>query len=223
MQVLKYLRETEFSQDLEVIVEEKNNNEPRSVFIQGPYMLASQPNQNNRIYDLNEMVNEVSRYDKEFIKQSRALGELNHPQESTDVSLDKACHMIVKLEQKDNVFFGRSKILSTPAGVIVKQLLIDGVKLGCSSRALGSLIQEGKYNKVKNFHLIAVDLVHQPSYQSAILESITENRQYIIAEGGRIVELACDSLQCRLNAIPKKEVDKYLAESFAEFMKVLKG
>jgi hypothetical protein len=223
MQVLKYLRETEFSQDLEVIVEEKNNNEPRSVYIQGPYMLASQPNQNNRIYDLTEMVNEVTRYDKEFIKQSRALGELNHPQESTDVSLDKACHMITKLEQKDNVFYGRSKILSTPAGVIVKQLLIDGVKLGCSSRALGSLIQEGKYNKVKNFHLIAVDLVHQPSYQSAILESITENRQYIIAEGGRIVELACDSLQCRLNAIPKKDVDTYMVESFAQFMKALRG
>ena len=131
--------------------------------------------------------------------------------------------MVTKLEQKDNVFYGRSKILSTPSGVIVKQLLIDGVKLGCSSRALGSLIQEGKYNKVKNFHLIAIDLVHQPSYQSAILENVMENRTYLIDKGGRIVELACDSLQCRLNAIPKKDVDTYMVESFAQFMKALRG
>ena len=220
---LKFLRSEALTEDLEVIVEEKNNNEPRSVYIQGPYMLASEPNQNNRIYDLNEMVNEVSRYDKEFIKQNRGLGELCHPAESTDVDLSKACHMVTKLEQKENIFYGRSKILSTPSGVIVKQLLIDGVKLGCSSRALGSLIQEGKYNKVKNFHLIAIDLVHQPSYQSAILENVMENRTYLIDKGGRIVELACDSLQCKLNAIPKKDVDTYMVESFAQFMKALRG
>ena len=223
MTPLRFLRSDALKEDLEVIVEEKNTNEPRNVYIQGPYMLASEPNQNKRIYDLNEMINEVSRYDREFIKQNRGLGELCHPTESTDVDLAKACHMITKLEQKDNVFYGRSKILSTPSGVIVKQLLIDGVKLGCSSRALGSLTQEGQYNKVKNFHLIAVDLVHQPSYQSAMLESITENRQYIIAEGGNIVELACDSLKCRLNAIPKKDVESYMVESFAQFMKQLRG
>lgn len=223
MTPLRFLRSEATTEDLEVIVEEKNTNEPRSVFIQGPYMLASEPNQNKRIYDLNEMISEVARYNKEFISQNRGLGELCHPAESTDVDLSRACHMVTKLEQKDNVFYGKSKILSTPSGVIVKQLLIDGVKLGVSSRALGSLIQEGAYNKVKNLHIIAMDLVHQPSYQSAILESITENRQYIIAEGGRIVELACDSLSCRLNAIPKKEVETYMLESFNQFLKALKG
>ena len=85
------------------------------------------------------------------------------------------------------------------------------------------MIQEGSYNKVKNFHLIAIDLVHQPSYQDAMMESIMENKRYLIAEGGRIVELACDSLQCRLNAIPKKDINDYLAESFKQFMKALKG
>lgn len=220
---LRFINEQINDQELEVIVEEKNNNEPRNVYIQGAYLLSGKPNQNKRIYDLNEMVNEVARYDKDFIKQNRGLGEINHPAESTDVDLSRACHMVTKLEQKDNIFYGRSKILSTPSGTIVKQLLQDGVKLGVSSRALGSLIQEGQFNKVKNFHLIAIDLVHQPSYQDAMMESIMEGRQYIIAEGGKIVELACDSLQCRLNAIPKKDVESYMVESFAQFMTALRG
>jgi hypothetical protein len=223
MQLLKLIRETPITEDLEVIVEEKNKDEPRVVYIKGPYMLASKPNQNKRIYDLNEMVSEVGRYTTDFIKHSRALGELDHPANSTDVSLEKACHNIVSLEQNDNIFFGKSRILSTPSGVVVKQLLMDGIKLGCSSRALGSLLSEGEYNKVKNFHLIAVDLVHQPSYASAILESINENRQYIISEGGKIVEIACNSLECRLNSLPKKDIENYMLESFKQFLNVLKG
>jgi hypothetical protein len=132
--------------------------------------------------------------------------------------------MVVSLEQRDNNYFwGKSKILSTPSGVVVRQLLSDGCKLGISSRALGRLNPRGDVNLVEGFRLLALDLVHEPSVNDAMLDSIMENRQYIIQEGGRIVELACDSLECKLNSIPKKQVESYLAESLANFFKSLKG
>lgn len=217
------LLEKPISEDLEFIVEEKSLKEPSTYYIQGPYLMAEKPNRNKRVYSLNEMTNEVDKYKREFITTNRALGELNHPLDSTEVNLERACHMIVSLEQKDNNYFwGKSKILSTPAGVIVRQLLSDGCKLGISSRALGKLIPRGDTNLVEGLKLIALDLVHLPSVEEAMLDSIMESRQYIIQEGGKIVELACDSLQCRLNTLPKKDVQKHLKESFDKFIQDLK-
>lgn len=224
MQTYRMICEKPICEELEFLVEEKNTKEPAYYYIQGPYLMADRPNKNKRQYALNEMMNEVSRYKTEFISKNRALGEINHPADSTEVDLTRACHMIVSLEQKDNNYFwGKSKILSTPSGVVVRQLLTDGCKLGISSRALGRLAPRGDINMVEGFRLLALDLVHEPSVNDAMLDSIMENRQYIIQEGGQIVELACDSLECKLNSIPKKDVEKYLAESFANFFKALKG
>jgi hypothetical protein len=167
------------------------------------------------------MICEVKRYKDEFIDTNRAVGELCHPENSVDVDLSKACHMIVKLEQKDNVFFGKSKILSTPSGAIVKSLMQDGVKIGLSSRALGSLKQAGDTSLVEGFKLICLDVVHTPSINKTV-DSILENRQFIIEEGGKIVELACDSFECRLNSLPKKDVQNYIIESFRTFINELK-
>lgn len=211
----------EFS-ELEILIEEDNKKAGQTIYISGPYLMAKAPNKNKRIYDLDEMISEVKRYTEEFIKTGRAIGELGHPKDSVEVDLERACHTVVTLEQKGNLFYGKSKILSTPAGVITKQLLSDGVKLGISSRALGRLIPEGLNNKVQNLYLIALDLVHEPSVSKAMLESIMENRQFIITEGGKIVELACNSLECKLNSIPKKNVEDYLKESFASFIEELK-
>jgi len=224
MQLYRMISEKPISEGLEFIVEEKNTKEPSTYYLQGPYLMADRPNKNKRQYSLNEMTNEVNRYKNEFIVKNRALGELCHPADSTEIDLSKACHMVVSLEQKDNTFFwGKSKILSTPSGIVVRQLLSDGCSLGISSRALGRLVPRGDINMVEGFRLLALDLVHEPSVGDAMLDSIMENRQYIIQEGGQIVELACDSLECKLNSIPKKDVEKYLAESFADFFKALKG
>jgi len=218
------LLEKPITEGLEFIVEEQNTKEPANYFLQGPYLMYDKPNKNKRQYTQLEMTNEVARYKDEFVVRNRALGELNHPADSTEVDLSKACHMIVSLEQKDrNYFWGKSKILSTPSGVCVRQLLSDGCSLGISSRALGRLVPRGDINIVEGFRLLALDLVHEPSVSDAMLDSIMENRQYIIQEGGKIVELACDSLECRLNSIPKKDVNEYLAESFAKFFQSLKG
>jgi len=224
MQTYRLLSEKPVYEELEFIVEEKNTKDPAYYYLQGMYLMADKPNKNKRQYNLNEMMNEVTRYNSEFVVKNRALGELNHPADSTEVDLNRACHMVVSLEQKDNNYFwGKSKILSTPSGVVVRQLLTDGCKLGISSRALGRLNPRGDINMVEGFRLLALDLVHEPSVNDAMLDSIMENRQYIIQEGGKIVELACDSLECRLNSIPKKNVEEYIAESFAKFFQSLKG
>jgi hypothetical protein len=224
MQPLKLLLEKpDYTNELDVIIEEKNSREDRNVYISGIYMMAESTNKNGRRYKLDEMINEVARYKKEFIDSGRSIGELNHPASSAEVDLKNACHMIVSLEQKGNYFYGKSKILSTPSGVIVKSLLNDGVKLGISSRALGRLVPKDEINLVEGFRLITLDLVHEPSVSSAMLESVLENRQYIIDQGGKIVELACDGLECSIKNLPKKDVQKHIQESFINFINSLKG
>jgi len=224
MQPLRLLIEKPVISDLELIVEEQNLKNPASYFIQGPYLMYDKPNKNKRQYSLVEMLNEVGRYTKDFINQGRALGEVNHPSDSTEVDLTRACHNVIQLEQREpNYFWGKSKILSTPAGLICRSLLSDGIKLGISSRALGRLVPRGDLNLVEGFRLLALDVVHEPSVNDAMLESIMESRQYIIDQGGKIVELACDSLECKLNSIPKKDVENYLAESLKSFINSLKG
>lgn len=225
MQPLNLLFEKpDFNNELDVIIEEKNSKEGRNVYISGIYMMAENTNKNGRRYKLDEMINEVSRYKKEFIDTGRSLGELNHPAQSAEVDLKNACHMVVSLEQKGNFFHGKSKILSTPSGVIVKSLLNDGVQLGISSRALGKLVPSTEgINLVEGFRLITLDLVHEPSVSSAMLESVLENKQYIVDEGGKIVELACNGLECSIKNLPKKDIEIHLKESFLSFINSLKS
>lgn len=223
MQPLNLLFEQpDYSQELDVLIEEKNAKEGKNVYISGIYMMAESQNKNGRKYKLDEMTDEVSRYQKEFINTGRSLGELNHPAQSAEVDLKNACHMVVNLEQKGTFFHGKSKILSTPSGTIVKSLLSDGVQLGISSRALGRLTPKDGINLVEGFRLITLDLVHEPSVSSAMLDSVMESKQYIIEEGGKIVELACDGLECSLKNLPKKDIEKYLQESFNSFINALK-
>jgi hypothetical protein len=224
MQPLRLLLERPVLSELELVVEEQNSKTPTNYFIQGPYLMYDKPNKNKRQYSLVEMLNEVTRYHNEFIKQGRALGELNHPSDSPDVDLERACHNVIQLEQRDNNYFwGKSKILTTPSGLICRSLLSDGIKLGISSRALGRLVPRGDLNIVEGFRLLALDIVHEPSVNDAMLESIMENKQYIIDQGGKVVELACDSLQCKLSSLPKKDVEGYLIEAFNSFIQSLKG
>ena len=144
--------------EFEYIVEEKNSKEPSKLFIQGPFMMASEKNRNNRVYDLEEMAKEVDRYTAEMIDENRAMGELNHPT-TAEVDLERACHIVTELTQKDNVFYGKSKVLSTPCGQIVRSLVMDGVKVGVSSRALGQVAENPQgHSEVKDMKIIAIDL-----------------------------------------------------------------
>ncbi len=205
--------------NFEIIEEETNKNSPSNLFIKGPYMMAEGVNRNNRLYPRQELEREVARYNEEMVVPGRAMGELNHPS-SADVDLERACHMVTELTQDGNIFYGKSKVLSTPCGQVVRSLINDGVKLGMSSRALGSLEEGTNHNTVRNLKLVAVDCVADPSYSSAFVNGILESKQYVLAQDGSYEEIY-DKFEESIKTLPRKDVDAYLRERFMNFIKNL--
>jgi len=201
----------------EYIEEEVDRNSPTNLYIKGPYMMAEGVNRNNRLYPLDELEREVQRYNEEMIEPGRAMGELNHPT-SADVDLERACHMVTELTQDGNVFYGKSKVLSTPCGQIVRSLINDGVKVGMSSRALGTLEESQKHNTVKNMKLVAIDCVADPSYPSAFVNGILESKQWVVVGDGRYEEVY-ENFEKSLKRLPKKEVDSFLRGRILSFIK----
>ena len=166
-----------------VIVEENEKGE-KEYFIEGVFMQSDIKNRNGRIYPEQVMKKEVDRYVKEFVEKDRAFGELGHPDGPT-INLDKVSHMITKLEQDGKNFMGRAKVLSTPNGQIVRNLINDGAKLGVSSRGLGSLETRGGAQVVKDdFQLAtAADIVADPSAPEAFVEGIMEGVEWYYDSG----------------------------------------
>lgn len=220
---LKFLT-TELHQGLDFLVEEKNPQEPQKYYFTGPYMLANEKNQNGRVYDLDEMVREVDRYTADMIKTRRAIGEMNHPQ-STEVNPVNACHLVLELKQNGNYFYGKSLILDTPMGQLLKSLVKDKIQMGISTRGLGNLAESMEGKKVSNFHLICLDVVHQPSVRNAMLESVLESKEWMISPSGDIIEVsanALDVLKKNLKSLPRKEVNSFLQEKLTEFINKIK-
>tara|TARA_R110000765_G_scaffold141741_1_gene242737 strand:+ start:2668 stop:3345 length:678 start_codon:yes stop_codon:yes gene_type:complete len=210
--------------DLEYVLEEKNLKGEKSLYIQGPYMMAGEENRNKRVYSEKEMYSEVARYSDEFISTKRALGELNHPT-TAEVDLGRACHMITELRMDGNVVFGKSKVLTnTPCGKIVEGLITDGVQVGVSSRALGKLTpMEGKsdVNVVEEMKLIAIDCVADPSFPKAFVNGILESKQFICSENGSFEEVY-ENFEKGISTLPNKEVEAYLKEQVLSFLAILK-
>tara|TARA_B100000131_G_scaffold45852_1_gene40913 strand:+ start:143 stop:796 length:654 start_codon:yes stop_codon:yes gene_type:complete len=166
-----------------VIVEGKEDGK-KDYFIEGIFMQSEIKNRNGRIYPKEVIQKEVKRYNKEFVQQDRAFGELGHPEGPT-INLDKVSHMITKLEEDGNNFVGRAKILSTPNGQIVKNLIDDGAKLGVSSRGLGSLESKGNAQYVKDDFQLATagDIVADPSAPEAFVNGIMEGTEWVYESG----------------------------------------
>jgi hypothetical protein len=221
---LKFLT-TELHEELDFLIEEKNSSEPQKYYITGPYMMADKQNQNGRVYQLDEMVLEVGRYTTDMIKTRRAIGEMNHPQ-STEVNPVNACHLVTELRQNGNYFMGKSLILDTPMGQLLKSLVKDKIQMGISTRGLGNLAESREGKKVSNFHLICLDVVHQPSVQNAMLESILESKEWLVGTDGRIIEVsqgALNSLKRDLSRLPKHETETFLKENLIKFINALKS
>lgn len=206
--------------ELTYLLEEKNRNSPSNMFIKGPFLMANEANRNKRVYPLEEMVREVNRYEKEMIKENRATGELNHPT-SPEINLERACHIVTELKRDGNIFEGKSKILSTPVGQVVKSLILDGVKLGVSSRALGRVDEENGIGKVSDFRLVAIDVVADPSVPTAFVNGILESKQWVLKDNGEL-EPFYEQFQKGISKLPKKNVDAYLREQFITFINALK-
>ena len=163
---------TEMTEDVRLITEDRDGK--KNYFIEGIFMQAEQKNRNGRVYPFGTLEKEVNRYCSDLVEKKRALGELNHPQGPT-VNLDRVSHLITELHFKGNDCYGKAKVLDTPMGKIVKNLIDEGAQLGVSSRGMGSLKDVGGINEVQgDFMLSAVDIVADPSAPNAFVNGIYE-------------------------------------------------
>jgi len=200
----------------EYIVEKSNTSAPSTLYIKGPYMMAESVNKNKRIYPIDDLRTEVKRYNEEMVIPGRAMGELNHPP-SADVNLERACHIVTELYEEGNVFYGKSKVLTTPCGHIIRALVNDGVRVGMSSRALGTIEEGISHNIVRNVNLVAIDCVADPSFAKAFVNGILESKQWVLDDAGHH-EQAYDIFESSLVDLPKREVDDYLRAQIMEFI-----
>ena len=203
---------TECSQDVEYIVEGKNKQQ----YIKGIFMQSDIQNQNGRVYPFSVLQKEVKNYNNRFVKESRALGELGHPSGPT-INLDRVSHIITELYEDGKNFIGKAKIMDTPNGKIVKNLIESGVRLGVSSRGLGSVkANKSGVNEVqKDFVLSTVDIVSDPSAPDAFVNGIMEGREFSITG-----EIEYDIRNEIRNTLSKK-LDEKKIELFQNFMKNL--
>ncbi len=203
-----------------VIVEENEKGE-KDYFIEGIFMQSQIKNRNGRVYPKEVMIKEVNRYRKDFIDNKRAFGELGHPEGPT-INLDRVSHLITSLEEDGNDFVGRAKILSTPNGQIVKNLIDDGARLGVSSRGLGSLEQKGDAQVVKgDFQLAtAADIVADPSAPEAFVEGIMEGVEWVM-ENGILKQVQMDEMQRELRSARKSQLEETKLNIWKRFVESL--
>ena len=211
---------SESIEDIEYIME--NDSEGKKNYrIRGPFLQAEVKNRNNRIYPLPILEKEVARYNKDYVKKNRAFGELGHPDGPT-VNLERVSHMITKLTADGNNFIGEAKVMDTPYGKIVKNLIDEGAKLGVSSRGMGSLEPKRGVNFVKDdFYLAtAADIVADPSAPNAFVEGIMEGKEWVW-ENGVIKEQDIDAMKKTIMNAKMKELEQKKLEVFQKFLQNL--
>jgi hypothetical protein len=209
---------TEEIESVEIITEEKNGKQ--TLYIQGPFLQAEVTNRNGRCYPMEVLSREVNKYSENFIKQGRALGELGHPDGPT-VNLDRVSHMITSLKAEGNNFVGKAKILDTPMGNIAKSLLGEGVKLGVSSRGIGSLIEKNGVKYIGDDFMLATaaDIVADPSAPDAFVEGIMEGKEWVW-DGGILKEMNASNIQKKVERLSetKKLDEKAKLRLFGDYL-----
>jgi hypothetical protein len=205
--------------DAEYIVEE--NNGKKEYKIRGIFLQSDIKNRNGRIYENAVLSKEVNRYDKEFIQKGRAFGELGHPDGPT-VNLERVSHMIKALTPEGKNFIGEAKIMDTPYGKIVKNLIDEGATLGVSSRGMGSLVQKGGANYVgKDFYLAtAADIVADPSAPDAFVEGIMESKEWVW-DNGILVEKDIEAWKREIQSAKSRALDEAKVKVFSDFLRKL--
>jgi len=203
----------------EMLVEETNGK--KDYKIKGVFLQSNIKNRNGRIYPKDILAKEVTRYNKEFINKKRAFGELGHPDGPT-VNLERVSHMITKLYPDGDNFIGEAKVMNTPYGKIVKGLIDEGAQLGVSSRGMGSLINRGGKNYVKDdFYLAtAADIVADPSAPDAFVEGIMEGKEWVW-ENGALIEKDIEAWRMEVYKAKKRELDEKKLKVFESMLKKL--
>ena len=212
---------TEEIEQVEVIVESRNGK--KNLYIEGVFLQSEMKNRNGRMYPKQTLMREVNRYNENFVEKGRALGELGHPDGPT-VNLDRVSHKIVSLKEDGNNFIGKAKILSTPMGKIASGLLSEGVKLGVSSRGIGSLkpTKEG-FNVVGEDFMLATaaDIVADPSAPDAFVEGIMEGKEWIW-EGTTLREKLASETKNKIDTlVSQKALEEHKLNLFNEFINSL--
>jgi len=212
----------EVNENIQIITEANEAGE-KQYFLEGILMQGNLKNKNGRTYPTETLANEVGRYNREFVEQNRAYGELGHPQGPT-INLERVSHMIKSLRQESDNFVGRVKIMDTPYGNIVKNLMKEGAKLGFSSRGMGSLVKKGDIMEVqKDFHLAtAADIVADPSAPQALANGIMEGKEWVW-NNGILVEKDVAQIKKRIDEGygSRENREAILLNAFNTFLKKL--
>ena len=211
---------SEAVEEVEYICEEKESGK-KSYKIRGIFMQADVKNRNGRVYPMEVLSKEVAKYNKNFIQEKRAFGELGHPDGPT-VNLERVSHMITSLAPDGKNFVGEAKIMETPMGKIVKNLMNEGCKLGVSSRGMGSLDQKNGANYVRDdFYLAtAADIVADPSAPNAFVEGIMEGKEWVW-NNGALIEAELVEIRQKFDVKKRQRDAKVEALEFAKFLKRL--
>ncbi len=194
----------------------------KSHFIEGIFLQGGIKNRNGRFYPVDTLAREVAKYDENFITKGRALGELGHP-DGPSINLDRVSHKIVNLSQEGNNFVGRAKLLDTPMGNIAKSLLDEGVKLGVSSRGMGSIRKEEGMAIVEDDFMLATaaDIVADPSAPDAFVDGIMEGKEWVW-DGGKLREQRVEAYRKTIhNAASRRKLEEAKLSAFNDFLKNL--
>ena len=212
---------TETIENIEVLTEQ-NANGKKDYKIKGIFMQADIKNRNGRIYPVGTLAKEVKRYNEQFINKKRAFGELGHPDGPT-VNLERVSHMITSLKPEGKNFIGEAKIMDTPYGKIVKNLIDEGAQLGVSSRGLGSLQSGSQGNVVgKDFYLAtAADIVADPSAPDAFVEGIMEGKEWVW-DNGVLKSMEVEKYKEEIEKTKRAELAEAKASIFNDFLSKLK-
>ena len=209
---------TEQIDDVEVIVE--NRNGKKSMFIEGIFLQGDIKNRNGRMYPMETLRREVTRYNEAFVESGRAVGELGHPEGPT-VNLDRVSHKIVSLRESGSNYVGKAKILSTPMGKIAQNLIDEGVKLGVSSRGLGTLATNNEGVKIvsDDFTLAtAADIVADPSAPDAFVQGIMEGKDWVWDGGVVREQLARKTFKQVNTLVNNKQLEENKLGLFQQFL-----
>ena len=209
---------TEEINKVEFIVEESNGK--RSCFIEGNFLQGNIKNRNGRVYRTETLAREVARYNEQYVQTGRALGELGHPDGPT-VNLDRVSHNIISLRQEGNNFIGKAKLLDTPMGNIAKSLIGEGVKLGVSSRGVGSISETKQGYKLvgEDFMLAtAADIVADPSAPDAFVQGIMEGKEWVFVNG-LLKESDIESARSTIDKlVVTRELEEKKIQLFQDFL-----
>lgn len=220
---MKLIAELNEQASAQILESEEGN---RDYFIEGVFLQAEKKNKNKRVYPKDVLEKEINRYISENINQNRGMGELGHP-DGPEINLDRVSHKIVEINQSNNDFYGKAKIMDTPNGQIVKNLIDENVTFGVSSRGLGSLKEQNGANYVQEDFYLATpaDIVANPSAPDAFVNGIMEGAEWIY-ENGKLRKIEdpeqwIEESQKQILRVPKSQIEEMKIRKLKEFIESL--